>query len=1634
MEDGGVVSEAAPFCYRDRSKVVHEGLARFYNHPTFSDLTVVGPDGSRIRCHQLILSACSRRFSEMLEPGHLTGEELPVRGVDALGLHRVIRFFYTGECDLDPGVVLPVYDASHRLDVPGLAAACEVYSQKVLGPGTACSLLEQALRFSMAEYAESCSRIIRNSFDSVVQTDDFLGVGLGTLMRLLEDNIPHLNEGSVFRAAWRWGMASVSRMLQMPRIFKVVKVPNLSMQDLVNLAGPLPGPAPVRPSGPAGGAAAGAGGLAPDGAPAGPGANGGDAGGAGGAGGEDEAISPARLREAQEALVRYMLGGMDLVRAVRLTVQQYGAGDVDPAPPAAPCLQLGPSSADGPALPSHRAGGGTTSPPAAYLPHHHNPFQAPAQGAAYGSPHAPHAPASQHGPAHTMGQEAAALLPPRYSAQGPPRSALLAGHHESSPSHPATAAAQHLAAAGLWAPQGGAAHPDSPEVGCGGGADAEVANSCAASGGHHDGMEGVEVDEELEHAVEAPAAAAAGGQGLHGGSHNPGGSLHHSAFSPQHHSSSPHAQLPPTHRASPARPFGRSSGPTAGDGAAAVRPSGTAVSGTGAAGGCGGNNGAGSEDEAMSGARGGGHEASGAQRRRGCGHSTGPEPEHLANPPQHLLDMIKHLNPGDTSGRQVVLVIDPKHLMSGGSSSAGSPWTAQGPGRRQKRGRPDDASGEPEPSRRGNDQACRTGDYGSPPAAGGSTAGGPASTLPAAAGTVWGSHPDLPSRDGAGTSGGGGSHRRTSGPGIGGRGTDGMAMAGTPSSTGSGGVPQAAVSGSHHPLPSMPPPPPSQPFLQPQHQPHLAPHPQQVQQPQHQQQQQQQGQGQMLQQHGSVPAARHPTPQQGRDASRKLHAANSAPLSHAAPAPAQAPAGPHGHGNLHAVRPGPAAGPSSQSHAQPQAPAQLQPHGRLSAHQQQPQHPGHAAAKAPAPPPAPGHGPLAGPSQHPPPPHPQAQAQQMAQHAAQHAQQPQHANKPPSHSQQGAQQAVLQLQSIPGARGGPRIVAIGPGGVAASPLTKVIVSTVPLKPAAEAGSSGTAPVAVLQFKQPGLPPKASAPQAQAQQGQGQGQPQQLRHYPSAPAAGAGPLAGRPTSAPSHLSSSGSQGQGPLAPPPPRYQSCGSAGPRYPGQQQPGAPGAQAPLAQLQQLQQQRVAQQTAPGQPPRPQQPGRPAGQPPRPPMPQPQPQLQPQQQYAAGGQGTAGARGAAQAQHGPQHHPPPLSQAQAQGQAQQPQQQQPQPASQLAPQLNRLSLQCPPGQQLQQAPPQAQQQHQAPPSQPQNAQQSRQQQQQPQSLTPQQHQQTQAQQQQQQQQQQQFQALSPWPSGFGAHVGDLGTGAGGYMGCGATPPHPPQPYGTPPPPLLQSAGGSGPPPSDSPMTSCQQAAQPLGTPQPWPQPQQAPPSQRCRGGSVGSGAHQMSQDAAPGAGQAQGQVMGQHPLFGGGPGPSAPAAAPGQGGIYPMAPPPPPGPQPQHLPAMGSTGLGVFGAAAEAAAAAAGAPSHAAVSSFGARSIGRELARDLRVSVTGGYSFGDLHDLVTPMSHGLFDSGLISPNTELFNLLNVGPGGEDTLGMGPMLDLLVPGGESVYDDTANTNALTGGPGAPMAEGGVPGPGGQGQQ
>ncbi|GLC72495.1 hypothetical protein PLESTF_001253700 [Pleodorina starrii] len=174
-------------CYIDLARLLVTGTRSFYNNPTFSDITLVCPDGRQLRCHQVILAASSKRLASVLKQGGFTGSKLPVQGVDSDALDTLIDSFYTGECPLTLATAASIYDAAVKLEVNGLPGAVEQFLSASLTPSNACLLLDRAMNTKTGRLAEVCLQFIRARLADVVPSLEFSASSMDVVVQICTD-------------------------------------------------------------------------------------------------------------------------------------------------------------------------------------------------------------------------------------------------------------------------------------------------------------------------------------------------------------------------------------------------------------------------------------------------------------------------------------------------------------------------------------------------------------------------------------------------------------------------------------------------------------------------------------------------------------------------------------------------------------------------------------------------------------------------------------------------------------------------------------------------------------------------------------------------------------------------------------------------------------------------------------------------------------------------------------------------------------------------------------------------------------------------------------------------------------------------------------------------------------------------------------------------------------------------------------------------------------------------------------------------------------------------------------------------------------------------------------------------------
>ncbi|KAJ9523816.1 hypothetical protein QJQ45_020003, partial [Haematococcus lacustris] len=281
MWQGSAVSvpELCPALFKTPENVLLPGLSTYFHSGVFADLTVIAPNGKRMPCHQLVLSAGSKRFARILEPEHqtvfgtqvhqlrthegstgshragwphpmllqlpcvadgpagiqTTEPELPVWGVDSDALEAVVACFYTGECQVDLATVVPILDAAQRLEVVALKSFCEQYIASIAQPSNCLTLATQAMMFKMEPLVEAMVQTTQGCLPEVAQSPGFLTCSFPLLAKVISMNRPHHLEEQLFRATWAWLLAVPSHQDHLNDVVSLVTLPvNIQPSDMLN--------------------------------------------------------------------------------------------------------------------------------------------------------------------------------------------------------------------------------------------------------------------------------------------------------------------------------------------------------------------------------------------------------------------------------------------------------------------------------------------------------------------------------------------------------------------------------------------------------------------------------------------------------------------------------------------------------------------------------------------------------------------------------------------------------------------------------------------------------------------------------------------------------------------------------------------------------------------------------------------------------------------------------------------------------------------------------------------------------------------------------------------------------------------------------------------------------------------------------------------------------------------------------------------------------------------------------------------------------------------------------------------------------------------------------------------------------
>jgi hypothetical protein len=138
----------------------------------FSDVIFV-VEGERIHAHRAIVISRSPYFHRMFlggmrEATEETGNEISIADTRASTFRCVIKYMYTGMCNVHHNNALELLHAAHLFCLDGLAKAIEVFLYRAVSTETAMEIIVAANTFSLIELEAHCVEYIIDHYEMFV--------------------------------------------------------------------------------------------------------------------------------------------------------------------------------------------------------------------------------------------------------------------------------------------------------------------------------------------------------------------------------------------------------------------------------------------------------------------------------------------------------------------------------------------------------------------------------------------------------------------------------------------------------------------------------------------------------------------------------------------------------------------------------------------------------------------------------------------------------------------------------------------------------------------------------------------------------------------------------------------------------------------------------------------------------------------------------------------------------------------------------------------------------------------------------------------------------------------------------------------------------------------------------------------------------------------------------------------------------------------------------------------------------------------------------------------------------------------------------------------------------------------------
>ena len=184
----------------------HPALAGLWRDERLTDFAV-SAEGVEFKAHRVALASSSKYFLNLFESGMRDAADAThaLEGIRPKALEVLLAFIYEGKCQIDEGQLTDVLEASARLVVDDLKAACAGAIGARLAPSNALNVWRLADVFTLPALEKAAVEAALRGFEELPAEQ---ATGAEVVALVQEDRLVARSEEAVFQWVKRWWEAA----------------------------------------------------------------------------------------------------------------------------------------------------------------------------------------------------------------------------------------------------------------------------------------------------------------------------------------------------------------------------------------------------------------------------------------------------------------------------------------------------------------------------------------------------------------------------------------------------------------------------------------------------------------------------------------------------------------------------------------------------------------------------------------------------------------------------------------------------------------------------------------------------------------------------------------------------------------------------------------------------------------------------------------------------------------------------------------------------------------------------------------------------------------------------------------------------------------------------------------------------------------------------------------------------------------------------------------------------------------------------------------------------------------------------------------------------------------------------------